>query len=85
MIKQRVIRGDAVKRFSLVVVIIALGVGQLASVDDAYHANRKPPTDGRVGANNTPDNAINQVQFWHNFRPEVGEKKLAAATCPNES
>ncbi len=45
----------------------------------AYRANPKPPTDGLVGANYTPAYAVNQVQFWHDFRPEVVEKELAAA------
>lgn len=38
-----------------------------------------PKTDGRVGANYTPAYAVNQVQFWHDFRAEVVEKELAAA------
>lgn len=32
-----------------------------------------------VGANYTPAYAVNQVQFWHDFRPEVIDKELAAA------
>ncbi|MCS7304882.1 MAG: glycoside hydrolase family 127 protein [Thermoguttaceae bacterium] len=32
-----------------------------------------------VGANYTPAYAVNQVQMWHDFRPEVVERELAAA------
>ena len=47
--------------------------------DDVYRRNPNPPTDGRVGSNYTPAYAVNQVHFWHDFRPEVVEKELAAA------
>ena len=53
--------------------------GQVAGVDDVYRANPKPPTDGRIGANYTPAYAVNQIQFWHDFRVKVVEKELAAA------
>ena len=59
--------------------LFAAAAGQVASADDVYNANPKPPTDGRVGSNYTPAYAVNQVQFWHDFRPEVVEKELAAA------
>jgi len=36
-------------------------------------------TAGWVGSNYTPAYACNQVQFWHDFRPDVVEKELAAA------
>lgn len=36
-------------------------------------------TDQWVGTNYTPAYAVNQVQFWHDFRPDVVEKELAAA------
>ena len=36
-------------------------------------------TAGWVGSNYTPAYACNQVQFWHDFRPEVVERELAAA------
>jgi len=36
-------------------------------------------TSGWVGANYTPAYAVNAVQLWHDFRPEVIEKELAAA------
>ena len=42
--------------------------------------NGKPPTDGLVGTNYTAAFAVNQVQFWHDFRPDVVEKELAAAS-----
>ncbi len=44
-----------------------------------YRMNPKPPTDGLVGSNYTPAYAVNQVQFWHDFRADVVEKELAAA------
>ena len=53
--------------------------GQAANAGEVYRANPKPPTNGRVGANYTPAYAVNQVQFWHDFRPNVIEKELAAA------
>jgi len=59
--------------------LFAAVAGQAASADEMYRANPKPPTDGLVGSNYTPAYAVNQVQFWHDFRPEVVEKELAAA------
>ncbi len=44
-----------------------------------YAANPNPPTDGLVGSNYTPAFCVNQVQMWHEFKPEVIEKELAAA------
>ena len=32
-----------------------------------------------IGSNYTPAYAVNQVQFWHDFRPDVVERELAAA------
>ena len=32
-----------------------------------------------IGANYTPAYAVNQVQFWHDFRPDVVERELSAA------
>ncbi len=60
---------------------IALAGALLAAAgqDDAYRPRPRPPTDGLVGSNYTPAYAVNQVQFWHDFRPEVVEKELAAA------
>jgi len=52
---------------------------QAATADEMYKPNPNPPTDGRVGSNYTPAYAVNQVQFWHDFRPEVVERELAAA------
>jgi len=71
-----------VKRTSALIVAAALFAavdGHLVGADEVYHANPKPPTDGLVGANYTPAYAVNQVQFWHDFRPEVVERELAAA------
>ncbi len=50
-----------------------------AAADELYHPRPHPPTDGRVGSNYTPAYAVNQVQFWHDFRPQVAERELAAA------
>jgi len=50
-----------------------------AAADEVYQPNSNPPTDGRVGSNYTPAYAVNQVQFWHDFRPEVVNRELAAA------
>jgi len=36
-------------------------------------------TAGWVGANYTPAYCVNAVQLWHDFRPDVIEKELAAA------
>lgn len=36
-------------------------------------------TEGWIGANYTPAWCVNQVQMWHEFRPEVIERELAAA------
>ena len=52
---------------------------QPANADEVYEAKPQPPTNGLVGANYTPAYAVNQVQFWHDFRPEVVERELAAA------
>jgi hypothetical protein len=45
-----------------------------------YAARPQPPTDGLVGSNYTPAYAVNQVQLWHDFRPDVIDKELAAAS-----
>jgi len=47
--------------------------------DEAYWPNPAPPTDGLVGANYTAAYAVNQVQFWHDFRKDVIEREMAAA------
>ncbi len=52
---------------------------QATGAYEVYNARPKPPTDGLVGANYTPAYAVNQVQFWHDFRAEVVERELAAA------
>jgi len=76
-------RRPLVKRTCLLIMVTALFAavgGQVASADEVYIANPKPPTDGLIGSNYTPAYAVNQVQFWHDFRPEVVEKELAAAS-----
>ncbi|MBC8876041.1 MAG: DUF1080 domain-containing protein [Planctomycetes bacterium] len=46
---------------------------------EVHKTTPNPPTDGRIGTNYTPAYAVNQVQFWHDFRPDVVERELAAA------
>ncbi len=62
---------------------LVLAAALLAAADgraeEVYQPNPNPPTDGLVGSNYTPAYAVNQVQFWHDFRPDVVEKELAAA------
>ena len=58
--------------------VVSLAVHR-ARAAEPYKPNPKPPTDGLVGSNYTPAYAVNQVHFWHDFRPEVVEKELAAA------
>jgi len=74
-------RASAAGAAAAAVVALLCGAvdGQTARADEVYRANPKPPTDGRVGANYTPAYAVNQVQFWHDFRPEVVDRELAAA------
>lgn len=50
-----------------------------AGADQVYVPGPGPPTDGRVGSNYTPAYAVNQVQLWHDFRPEAVRRELAAA------
>lgn len=66
------------KNILLVVVLSLLGINAVGA-DEVYKANPKPPTDGLVGANYTAAYAVNQVQFWHDFREDVIEKEMAAA------
>jgi len=72
----------AVGRMSVPIAIAALLAaigGPVAGGQQPYTPRPKPPTDGRVGSNYTPAYAVNQVQFWHDFRPKVIEAELAAA------
>ncbi|MFT5129007.1 MAG: hypothetical protein ACI8W8_002627 [Rhodothermales bacterium] len=59
------------------ILVLLMTVGVAAG--DGYVRNATPPTDGRVGSNYTPAYASSPIQFWHDFRPEVVEKELAAA------
>ncbi|MEK6235343.1 MAG: hypothetical protein N2C14_11600, partial [Planctomycetales bacterium] len=52
----------------------------LFDAEEPYRPHPNPPTDGRIGSNYTPAYAVNQVQFWHDFRPDAVEKELAAAS-----
>ncbi|MFC1805432.1 hypothetical protein ACFL09_00435 [Planctomycetota bacterium] len=76
-------RRSLVKRTGALIIMVTAWLGpvdgQVANADEVYRANPKPPTDGLVGANYTPAYAVNQVQFWHDFRPKVVERELAAA------
>jgi len=63
----------------LAAAVLATAGGRVADANGVYCLNPHPPTDGRVGTNYTPAYAVNQVQFWHDFRPEVVERELAAA------
>jgi len=65
--------------FLVVLSLFATAERQCAVADDVYRPNPHPPTDGRIGSNYTPAYAVNQVQFWHDFRPDVVEEELAAA------
>ncbi|MBI22505.1 MAG: hypothetical protein CMN05_02785 [Roseibacillus sp.] len=70
------------KRTNALIVVIALAsiiCGQVACAQ-VYEANPNPPTDGLVGSNYTPAYAANQVQLWHDFRAEVIEQEMAAAS-----
>jgi len=51
----------------------------VARASGVYSATPNPPTDGLVGSNYTPAYAVNQVQFWHDFRDDVVDRELAAA------
>jgi uncharacterized protein len=57
------------------------GVGPMAVwlPTEAQEARVAYDTSKWVGANYTPAYAANQVQMWHEFRPEVIERELAAA------
>ncbi|MDP6524043.1 MAG: DUF1080 domain-containing protein [Kiritimatiellia bacterium] len=68
------------KRVVLVMVLLSVFDSYSYGADEIYMANPKPPTDGLVGANYTAAYAVNQVQFWHDFRPDVIEKEMAAAS-----
>ena len=68
-------------RKSGILIVLSLCLASTArSADKVYVANPKPPTDGLVGANYTAAYAVNQVQFWHDFRADVIDKEMAAAS-----
>ena len=56
------------------------GAGEMAVwlVEDPAAAGPHQ-TAGWVGSNYTPAYCVNQVQMWHDFRPEVIDRELAAA------
>ena len=63
-----------------VILFFQLALAGPLAADGVYQANPNPPTDGLVGANYTAADAVNQVQFWHDFRAEVIDRELAAAS-----
>ncbi len=58
---------------SLLVVCSVIGFSYTAISAEPYQ------TAGWIGTNYTPAYAVNQVQFWHDFRPDAVERELAAA------
>jgi len=66
------------KKFALLLILLALLVAQ-SNAAEPYKINPNPPTDGRLGSNYTPAYTSSPIQFWHDFRPDVVEKELAAA------
>jgi hypothetical protein len=58
--------------------MIAL-TGAPALAQEVYRPNPRPPTNGLVGSNYTAAYAVNQVQFWHDFRPDIVDMELSAA------
>ena len=68
-------------RKSGILIVLSLSLASTArGADKVYVANPTPPTDGLVGANYTAAYAVNQVQFWHDFRADVIDKEMAAAS-----
>lgn len=53
----------------------------VACGEDAIKADVKRPYDTSmgIGSNYTPAYAANQIQLWHEFKPEVIDRELAAA------
>ena len=68
-------------RFVLLTLAALILTGNLLNVDSvrADNETRHFQTAGWVGSNYTPAYAVNAVQLWHDFRPDVIEKELAAA------
>ncbi len=52
-----------------IITLLIIAIAPFAFSDEVYRQNPNPPTDGLVGSNYTPAYAVNQVQFWHDFRP----------------
>ncbi len=71
--------GAAAAALVVATALLAVIDERAAGADEVYNARPQPPTDKMVGANYTPAYAVNQVQFWHDFRPDVVEQELAAA------
>lgn len=63
------------RRWRLYGVLMLIGMGIACG-----RAGGEPyDTSGWVGANYTPAYCVNAVQHWHDFRPEVVDRELAAA------
>ncbi len=77
----------SIQNATISLLAIAVSMGAAASERGAAQLIAKPWTRGAgpadtstwVGSNYTPAYASNQIQMWHDFRPDVIEKELAAA------
>jgi len=58
---------------------LSLGLVSLALLTSSPLEAEPYETAGWVGTNYTPAFCVNQVQLWHEFKPEVIERELAAA------
>jgi hypothetical protein len=63
----------------LAVLALILVAFNRASAEETSPASAPVDASAWVGSNYTPAYASNQVQMWHDFRPEVIDKELAAA------
>jgi hypothetical protein len=68
---------------ALAITSLAVAVPSLAELpaSSSAVAAAKPPfqTNSWIGSNYTPAYAANQIQMWHEFKPEVIDRELAAA------
>ncbi len=69
------------KRLLAIILIAAAACLSPTCSFGAADAKKAKPydTSGWVGANYTPAYCVNQVQMWHEFKPDVIERELAAA------
>ena len=74
------LRDTAYRRMVQAVSVMAAALFAASAGSCAAEPTPQPAkTAGWIGANYTPAYAANQIQFWHEFKPEVIEKELAAA------